>query len=184
MRVLCGPFQPALEQAFLARLGELKPGPSRRIAVVAPSRRLADRLQRLAAREAGLALLGVRFHTFYSLATEAVEASGGPERPVVGDALFHDLLVDQILKIDEHPRITRGLGAAFRASIKDLVDAGINTSRADDLGDLDAPEAARKRLRLLYRLTGAYEDVLPAAGVMSTSGLTIQARRAVERDPG
>lgn len=184
MRVLCGPFQPALERAFLERLDELRPGPSRRIAVVTPSRRLADRLQRLTALEAGKALLGVRFHTFYSLAAEVVEASGGPEHPVVGDALFHDLLVDQILRLDGTERITRGLGSAFRASIKDLVDAGINPARAVDFGDLEAPEPVRRRLRALFGLTEDYQSSLPKAGVMSTSGLTIQARRAVEKDPG
>ena len=89
MKVVCGPFQPALEEAFLARLSELKPGAERRIAVVAPSRRLADRLQRLVAAQTGC-LLGVRFHTFFSLAGEVVEASGGPERQVVSDPLLHD----------------------------------------------------------------------------------------------
>jgi ATP-dependent helicase/nuclease subunit B len=184
MKVLCGPFQPALERAFLAKLAELKPAPGRRVAVVTPSRRLADRLQRLAARAAGRALLGVRFHTFFSLASEVVEASGGPEFPVVGDPLFHDLLVDSILQAHDHKNISRGLGAAFRASIKDLVDAGINPARSADFGDLEASEGARVRLRSLFRLTAAYQDRLPRAKVMSSSGLTIQARRAVEKDPG
>lgn len=183
MKVFCGPFQPVLEEAFLARLAELAPGPSRRIAVVAPSRRLADRLQRLVARSSGKALLGVRFHTFFSLASEALEACGGPERPVVGDALLHDLMVDQLLRANGQERMSKGLGAAFRASIRDLVDAGINPARAEDFGDLDAPEAARKRLAALFHLTEAYQAGLKAAGVMSTSGLTIQARRAIEKTP-
>lgn len=184
MRVLCGPFQPALEEAFLKRLAELDPGPSRRIAVVAPSRRLADRLQRLVAREAGLALLGVRFHTFFSLASEAVEASGGPEKPVVRDPLYHDLMVDQLLRSRGQERLTRGLGAAFRSSIRDLTDAGINPARSADFDDLAAPESAKTRLRLLFGLTDAYQKSVAGAGVMSTSGLTVQARRAVEADPG
>lgn len=183
MRVICGPFQPALEDAFLKKLADLAPGPGRRIAVVAPSRRLADRLQRLAARARKTALIGVRFHTFFSLAAEAVEASGGPERPVVGDALLHDLMVDQILRVKGQERMSKGLGAAFRASIRDLVDAGINTARAEDFGDLEAPEPVRKRLALLYHLTEAYQKSLKDAGVMSTSGLTIQARRAIEAAP-
>ncbi|TBR21537.1 PD-(D/E)XK nuclease family protein [bacterium] len=184
MKVLCGPFQPALEKAFLDRLAALKPGPSRRVAVVAPSRRLADRLQRLVAREAGRALLGVRFHTFFSLASEVVEASGGPARPVVRDPLYHDLLVDQLLRQRGQERLTRGLGAAFRSSLRDLVDAGINPDRAADFADLSAPESAKTRLRLLFGLTASYQEALEGAGLMSTSGLTIQARRAVEQDPG
>ena len=182
MKVVCGPFQPALEEAFLARLSELKPGAERRIAVVAPSRRLADRLQRLVAAQTGC-LLGVRFHTFFSLASEVVEASGGPERPVVSDPLLHDLMVDQLFKRRGGVRLTRGLGAAFRASIRDLVDAGINTSRAPELGELDAPEATRRRLSLLFTLTSDYQDALAKAGVMSSSGLTIQARRALDKAP-
>lgn len=184
MKVFCGPFQPALEEAFLKRLAELGPGPSRRVAVVAPSRRLADRLQRLVAREAGRALLGVRFHTFFSLASEAVEASGGPEKPVVRDPLYHDLMVDQLLRSRGQERLTRGLGAAFRSSIRDLIDAGINPDRAADFGDLAAPEPTKTRLRLLFGLTDAYQRSLAEAGLMSASGLTIQARRAVEADPG
>lgn len=182
MRVLCGPFQPALETAFLARLAELAPGPARRVAVVAPSRRLADRLERLAADEK--ALLGVRFHTFFSLASEVVAASGGPERPVAGDPLLHDLVVDQILRETTDYRLTKGLGAAFRASIRDLVDAGINPERAGDLGDLDAPSETKERLTAFFNITKAYQERLAGIGLLSSSGLTITARRAVERDPG
>ncbi|MDE2293249.1 MAG: hypothetical protein KGL53_14295, partial [Elusimicrobia bacterium] len=179
MDVLCGPFQPALEEAFLKKLAELDPGPARRVAVVAPSRRLADRLQRLVAGARPKAVLGVRFHTFHSLAAEAVAAQGGPERDFRADPLLHDLLVDSILRKVGDYRFSRGLGAAFRASIRDLVDAGINTAR--DLEDLEAPAPVKKRLDLLFTLTKKYQDSLAEAGLMSGSGLTVEARRAVER---
>jgi hypothetical protein len=81
-----GPFQPALERAFLDDLAEARrDDPFAKIWVVAPSRRLSDRLQRLTALEGGQALIGVRFHTFYSLALEIVRDAGELNRVIVRD---------------------------------------------------------------------------------------------------
>ncbi|MBI4385815.1 MAG: hypothetical protein HY551_00380, partial [Elusimicrobia bacterium] len=60
MKVRYGPFQPDLEDAFMERLLELRSrDPWARLAVVAPSRRAADRLERLTAVERRVPLLGV-----------------------------------------------------------------------------------------------------------------------------
>lgn len=74
LTVVHGPFE-ALEEAFAA---EVRTG-VRPLLVVAPSRVMADRLERLLAVERGIPLLGVHFHTFHSLAAAVVEEAGFPD---------------------------------------------------------------------------------------------------------
>ncbi|MDD5655834.1 MAG: hypothetical protein PHF00_01070, partial [Elusimicrobia bacterium] len=88
LKVCYGPFHPDLEEAFAARLAQLAARRAR-VLVVAPSRLLADRLQRLAAVEKGLAVADVHFHTFSSLALEATAAAWGGAR-LLSDPVFHD----------------------------------------------------------------------------------------------
>ena len=179
LRVRCGPFTPALERAFLARLKELAPGPGRPVAIVAPSRRLADRLERLIAAEAGLAVLGCRVHTFYSLALEALEALGGPSGRLAGGGLFHDLILDRLLEATG-ARPSRGLAAAYRASLRDLIDGGVEPAQfAEHLRGLITDPAAQRRLQGLFGLLARYRRKLAEAGVLAPSGLAREAAEAV-----
>ena len=141
----CGSFR-SLELAFLAELRSLKSGdPLFPAAVVAPSRAMADRLQRLAASENAEGLLAVSFHTFFSLASEIVREGGEPGWKQVGDPLFFDRLVDSLLEGGpRRSRRTRGLAAAYRSSLRDLADSGVEP-RAADLAAEGLFEAARKR---------------------------------------
>src|SRR5581483_10468131 len=153
LRVLCGPFTPTLEEAFLERLRALAPAPERPVAVVAPSRRLADRLERLAAVDGGLAALGLRFHTFYSLALEALEDAGGPSARLAG-GLFHDQVIDRLLERGP-AKPSRGLASAYRSSLRDLLDAGVEPENyAQNLRGLIRDEADRARLEKLLELAG------------------------------
>ena len=138
LRVEYGPYQPSLETAFLARLRDLKKkDPLAPVAVVAPSRRLVARLQRLAAGEARVSCLNVHFHTFLSLALRIVEESAAPGAiasgapVVVRDPLFYAKLVDNLL--EEKAAFggllggkwrPRGMASAVRSSLRDLTDAG------------------------------------------------------------
>lgn len=181
MRVFCGPFQPSLEDAFVERAREL--AASRAVfAVVAPSRRMAERLQRLLALERGLSLLGCRFHTFYSLALEAVDEAGGLTKDLVADGLFHDQVVDGVLAAESRGRAsTRGLAGAYRSSIRDLVDCGFSPEsyRQNFAGLLkDGPE--KKRLEEVLQVQEDYLRRLSASGVLPPSGLTRLAAEAVE----
>src|SRR4051812_26090994 len=102
LKVVCGPFA-ALEEAFAARVAELKPGPGGApLLVVAPSRRLADRLERLLVVEKGLALAGVHFHTFHSLAAALLEDEELPG-DLLPDPDLHDAVVDGLL--DAAPQV-------------------------------------------------------------------------------
>lgn len=177
LKVFCGPFSPVLEEAFLARLAELAPGPGRAVAVVAPSRRLAERLERLVAAERGLALLNLRFHTFHSLALEALESVGGPSARWIGDGLFHDKILDRLLA-DAGAKPSRGLAAAYRSSLRDLIDAGVEPKQfREHLEGLIPDPADRRRLEALVGLEAAYRRRLEQAHLLAPSGL---AREAAE----
>ena len=117
MRVITGLFQPDLESAFIEKLKAAPPRPGAPVAVVAPSRAMADRLSRLVCLEHGLSFLNIRFHTFFSLALEAVEAAGADGSSLIGDGLFHDMIVDRLLSA-RGKKISRGLAAAYRSSLR------------------------------------------------------------------
>lgn len=167
-RVIHGSFD-ALELAFIDALKSLRGKP---VAVVTPSRRLADRLQRVAAVEHGLSLLGVHFHTFFSLA-QAVVSDEPPKARLIADPVFHDRLVDQLLAGAKAR--ARGLAPAVRSSLRDLIDAGVTRTELERHfeGDKRLEEASA-----LLGLAEAYEKRLDELGVMSASGLT---RLAAER---
>jgi ATP-dependent helicase/nuclease subunit B len=188
LRVFHGPFE-ALEEAFAARVAELRPKAGEPpLLVVAPSRALADRLERLLSIEKGLPLLGVHFHTFHSVAAAIVEDGGFPDGALVSDPLFHDAVVDQVL--DEAPSLgiakelrPRALAAAVRASLRDLVDAGVDpVSLAENFGDelLRDEKDERARFIALLSLLAAYEKKLTKLKVLPPSALV---RRAAELAP-
>lgn len=182
MRVFCGPLQPSLEDAFVERVRELA-GARSAFAVVAPSRRMAERLQRLLAAERGLSVMGVRFHTFYSLALEVVDEDGGLEDDLVADGLFHDKIVDGVLAQAFRGRVsTRGLAGAYRSSIRDLADCGFSPALyREELAGLlkDGPE--KTRLEEVLKVQEGYLHRLADAGILPPSGLTRAAAEIVSR---
>ncbi|HAH08228.1 MAG TPA: hypothetical protein DCM05_17170 [Elusimicrobia bacterium] len=175
LKVRCGPYA-ALEQAFLRQLDSLqKDDPFTPIAVVAPSRRMAERLERLAA---GRPRLAVRFHTFHSLALQLVREDGQESRKLVGDPLLFDRLVDSLLGSGPRPK---GLASSYRSTLKDLIDAGVEPRAGElvDEGLLSGKEEA-ERLRGLLDLLARYEKSLEQLGVLTPAGLV---RRAAELAP-
>jgi len=189
LKVFHGPFE-ALEDAFAARVAELRPRIGEApLLVVAPSRALAERLERLLSVEKGLPLLGVHFHTFHSLAAAIVEDGGFPDGALVSDPLFHDAVVDQVL--DDAPSLgiakelrPRALAAAVRASLRDLVDAGVDPAAlAESFGDdiLRGAQDERDRFVALLALLAAYEKKLARLKVLPPSALV---KRAAELAPG
>ncbi len=186
LQVICGDFA-ALEDAFAARIAALRPGPGEApVLVVAPSRRLADRLERLLVVEKGLALAGVHFHTFHSLAAALLEDEELPG-DLVSDPDFHDAVVDGLL--DAAPQFAGGrdarpaaLAAAARASLRDLVDGGVDPAAARALLEegLLRDEGEAGRLSAMLGLQAAYEARLAALGVLPPAAL---ARLATEAAP-
>jgi hypothetical protein len=183
LQVFHGPFE-ALEDAFSARVAELRPGPGDApLLIVAPSRALVERLERLLSVEKKLPLLGVHFHTFHSLAAAVVEDGGFPEGALISDPLFHDAVVDGVL--DDAPSLgiakelrPKALAAAVRSSLRDLVDAGVDpVLLAENFGDelLRGEEDERARFIALLSLLAAYEKRMSNLGVLPSSALVKRA---------
>ncbi|MFA6004715.1 MAG: hypothetical protein WC881_11685, partial [Elusimicrobiota bacterium] len=179
LKVHYGAFHPDLEEAFTRRIRELA-GERRAAAVIAPSRRLADRLQHLLAVDKGLALMGVQFHTFHSLAAAVTEGAWGGRR-LVADPVFHDRVVDSLLahqpdlsRIFGGESRPRALAGALRSSLRDLVDAGVSGTAVEEFfGDeLLAQPDERARLSALLHLGRAYEERLTRLRVLSPSDVT------------
>lgn len=185
LSVVHGPFCD-LEPAFVDALRALA-AKGRPFVVVAPSRRMADRLQRLAAAESGLSLLGARFHTFYSLAWELAEEGGGPGGALIGDPVFHDAVVDGLIDgaaaLFGGAERPRALAAAVRSSLRDLIDAGVSAAQVAELGPDLVADSERARLKALLALCLAYERRLEELGVVSPSALTRLAARLAESSP-
>ena len=186
LSVVHGPFSD-LEGAFVARLRALAAdgGP---VLVAAPSRRMADRLQRLACVEHGLSLLGAHFHTFYSLASALADEGGGPPGLLVGDPVFHDAVVDGLLEgagaLFGGAERPKALASAVRSSLRDLTDAGVSAlDLAERFGPELVPAGELARLKGLLALSLAYENRLSELGVMSPSGLTRHAASLCEGSP-
>ncbi|MBI4061864.1 MAG: hypothetical protein HY403_10565, partial [Elusimicrobia bacterium] len=184
LTVVHGPFE-ALESAFAERVRARKPGAGGRpLLVVAPSRVLADRLERLLVIEKGMPLFGAHFHTFHSLAAAVVEEGGAPDALLVSDPVFHDAVVDRVLDLAPALGIARelrpkALASAVRASLRDLIDSGVEPGQvAEHFGSTllrDEDEAAR-----LNALLALYERELARIGVPPPSALV---RRAAELAP-
>ncbi|MDD5305044.1 MAG: hypothetical protein PHS14_18245, partial [Elusimicrobia bacterium] len=187
LTVVHGPFE-ALEDAFAERVRALIPkAGGRPLLVVAPSRVMADRLERLMAVEKGLPLLGVHFHTFHSLAAAVVEDGGFPALALVSDPVFHDAVVDRVL--DRAPSLgiakelrPKALASAVRSSLRDLIDSGVDPKQvAEHFGStLLKDEEEAGRLNALLALLAMYENELERLGVLPPSALV---RRAAELAP-
>lgn len=184
LSILCGPFQPSLEKAFLDRLKEKPPSLDRRVAVVTPSTALSDRLQNLAAA-AGLSLLNVRFHTFHSLALEVGEDADWSDTTLVADDLFYDKVVDKLLEeTDEgapRGRPFKNLAAAFRASLRDLMEAGIDPGHfREHFADLLKDDTDRTAFGRLLDIQERYLSKLEELGVLPLTGLVQRAAKHLE----
>ncbi|PCI36455.1 MAG: hypothetical protein COB53_09585 [Elusimicrobia bacterium] len=184
LKTTCGPFQPSLEKAFVKAVLSAHPNLTTKIAVVAPSRRLADRLERLLAMEAGLSLINIKFHTFHSLASQVVEDSQQLTSTIVTDGLFHDSLVDQLLRDGAKDR-SKGLSAAYRSSIRDLIDGGLDPRvLPDDFLNLFKEKAAQIRMKDLLSLLDRYLEKLNDIGVLPPAGVAKLAAQVVMNDQG
>jgi RecB family exonuclease len=182
LTVVHGPFE-ALEGAFAERVRALKPAAGGKpLLVVAPSRVMTDRLERLLSVEKGLPLLGVHFHTFHSLAAAVVEEGGFPDLTLVSDPVFHDAVVDRVL--DKAPSLgiakelrPKALASAVRSSLRDLIDSGVDPGQvAEHFGStLLKDEEEAGRLNALLSLLALYEKELGRLGVQPPSALVKQA---------
>jgi len=187
LKVFYGPFHPDLEDAFAARLAELS-ALKQSIAVVAPSRRMLERLERLAAVEKNLPLLDCHFHTFNSLALAVTEGARGEDQ-LISDPVFHDRVVDSLLT--EQPALgrlfggearPRALASALRGSLRDLIDAGVSAADIEEVfgEELVHQPEERARLQALLDLCRRYESRLAELRIASPAAVTRLAAQQAE----
>src|SRR5215510_11382350 len=95
MQLVTGPFRPALESAFRESFAALRrDDPLAPIAVIAPSRRLADRLKELALEAVPQGFAAVRFFNLFSFARTLYEESAATGY----ELLLDDLVPERLLR--------------------------------------------------------------------------------------
>jgi len=141
---------------------------------------MVERLERLAAVEKNLPLLGFHFHTFHSLALAVTEDARGEDR-LISDPVFHDRVVDSLLT--KHPALgrlfggearPRALAGALRSSLRDLIDAGVSVADIEGVfgEELVKQPEERARLQALLDLCRGYESRLAQLRIASPSAVT------------
>ncbi|HVR86925.1 MAG TPA: hypothetical protein VMU54_21560, partial [Planctomycetota bacterium] len=151
MEVVTGPFRPALEAAFRETFAGLRRGdPLAPLAVIAPSKRISDRLKDLALEAVPEGYAAVRFFNLFSFARTLYD-----EEPAKGfRLLLEDLFPEQLLRailrrhFAEGPYLSRSqsspsalLGALHELKAGAVVpDQALKLLLEEELGSEDAPK--------------------------------------------
>ncbi len=142
LRVVTGRFHPHLESSLVDHIRRAKAAdPFAALAVLVPSKPLADRLRRLIAHEHRLSLLNVHILTFHQLALRlAAEVRDQPGREPalqVVDELFFEQLVRHIVRSRlssliplQHIGHSSGTWCSLWSTVRDLKDAGVDPAAA------------------------------------------------------
>ena len=184
LHVAHGPFHPSLENAFIARLRELKrDDPLAPVAVVAPSARLANRLKELALQALPDGVAAVHFHHLMSFARLAAGPVAPPEDEFLLERLVADLLArefPQSLYLSHAagaPRLARSLLDLLLELREGAVDPDdAYAALAENL----LGEDDRLKLGEIFALLKAYETELKRRGWSDRVDVV---QRAVERAP-
>src|SRR6185295_8518789 len=135
MHLVVGPFRPALEGAFRERFAALRrDDPLAPLAVIAPSKRIADRLKELALEAVPDGFAAVRFYNLFSFARTIYEEKAAAGHTLVLDKLLPERLLKAILK--RHFVAERYLQRAMPApqallgALHELKAAGLDPDRA------------------------------------------------------
>jgi len=184
LTLIVGTFD-RLENALAERLVRAREAARNRPlreAVVTPSRILNRRLQYALARERGMALAGVRFHTFHSLAQDILRDSGRPSSALVEGRALDEALLDGILRSGKADTTlarladTPGLISALLGSLYDLEEARVE---ADELAGL-IPQGGERcaGLERLLPLMVGLRTGRRAAGVLGRAEVAGEAAAA------
>lgn len=185
MELIVGPFRPSLERAFVETFRRLRrEDPLAPLAVVAPSRRVADRLKLLALEAFPEGFAGVRFFNLFSFARRLYEESAPEGARLVLDDLLPSRLVRAILR--RHFSAERYLSRAHSpgalvGALHELKAAGVDPDAAlallaeEELGLEEAPKLAE--LLSLYK---RYSEELRRRRLHVRADVV---RRAAERAP-
>ncbi len=193
----------AAEKALLAEVEALAAEAARDprlladpVRVVVPSRSLrAHVAERLVARR-GRSLAGVRVQTLHGLALEVLERAGGARDAATagGEALF-PVLVERAAR--REGALARGLDplldgyAAVAATVRDLLDAGLEAAHAEAALEALAADGAMggsrqqvERAQALVRVAARTAAELERLGLARAGDVQRRAAEALGRDPG
>jgi ATP-dependent helicase/nuclease subunit B len=171
LKVVTGRFHPSLESAFIQHIQRLKAAdPWAKVAILAPSKPILDRLRRLLAVEHRLSLLNLHLFTFHQLALRLADDLGpGEESPQIDvvDDLFFEQLIRQLVERQraESPPLRQlrdsfGTWAALWATIRDLKDGGVDPATAlQAVAEGCFPREDQDWLHALFTLLAAVERV-------------------------
>ena len=181
----------AVEQRLLVQvLSACSPGPGPRaleqpLRVIVPSRSLREHLCAELVRESKRALVAVTVHTLYAAAREILAREGAPEP---ADHLL-PVLVRRHARAE--PQLSRALDdlqdgyAIAVATVRDLLDAGLDAARARSGARALADDSARgERARALLRVAEHTRESLGEHGLTWTGEiLSTAAARLHKRGP-
>src|SRR5882672_12643819 len=112
MDLVVGPFRPALEGAFKETFARIRgDDPLAPLAVIAPSKRIADRLKELALEAVPEGFAAVRFFNLFSFARSIYEEDSAHGFTLLLDDLVPERLLRAILRLhfSKEPYLSRAL---------------------------------------------------------------------------
>jgi ATP-dependent helicase/nuclease subunit B len=194
LRIVTGPFHPALDCALAEEVRELKEGdPFIPLALIVPSASLADRLKRFLAVESRLPLLNCHVMTLHQLALrlrDDLARSGQPIPPMqlVDDFYFEQLLrqvvnrklsgLEALTRLPPSPGTWKGLWA----TVRDLKDAVVEPAIAlKAVAEGLFEEDDRSWLQSLFTLQAAVIEGSRSLAVGSPDDLVASLSRDLSR---
>ena len=171
LKVVTGRFHPSLEAAFVEHIQRLKAVDAwAKVAILAPSKPILDRLRQVLAIDHRLSFLNLHFFTFHQLALRLTdELRGNPGLPplrIVDELVFEHLVRQFVEQRSTDSPAFRQLGhsfgtwAALWATIRDLKDGGVDPAmalQAQDEGCFGRED--REWLQALFGLQTAIQRV-------------------------
>jgi ATP-dependent helicase/nuclease subunit B len=187
MDLITGPFRPALESAFRETFSALRRAdPLSPLAVVAPSKRLSDRLKELALEAVPRGFAGVRFFNLFSFARTIYEEDAARGFTLLTDDLVPERLLRAILRrhFADGPYLSRALPSpsGLLGALHELKAGAVVPDQALKLlleGELGTEDAAK--LSEILSLYKRYSEELRRRKLHERSDVI---RLAAERAPG
>ncbi len=198
LRIVTGPFHPALERALIEDIRSCKIGDHfAPLAVVAPSASLVEHLKHVLTLHEPRAFLNIHFLTFHQLALRLREdlvavswASSEPPLQLVDDFFFEQLVrqvirrklpgLEPLMHLPASPGTWKGLWATVR-DLKDAVVAPTTALKALTEGVFE--EEDRTWLRSLFTLYAAMLEAGRSLGVGSPDDLAALLGRDLSSSP-
>jgi ATP-dependent helicase/nuclease subunit B len=179
-RAWAGPFQPTLEDAWLAALARFRAAdPLGAVWLLVPSRFLGLHLTRLAAHRGGA--VNVHVLTFTDLAERLLEGTTTRPLPPAGELLALRQALREAVPPDGYfapVRDSRRFPAALAATCAELRTAGVGPAELEQAARVAGRPSSADKLRELARLVGHANGRVAAAGfVYPTDALWAAAER-------